>query len=86
MGGGVFRSSYKGKNWTPVNNGLTHFLDFDIRAFTMDGTTHYTGTLGRIFRSVDNGIIDYIYDGLRPVYIDALTSINTNIFAGISYC
>jgi photosystem II stability/assembly factor-like uncharacterized protein len=53
MGSGVLQSSDKGKNWTPVNNGRTHFLNFDIRSFTMDGTTLCTETLGEIFRSVD---------------------------------
>jgi ligand-binding sensor domain-containing protein len=52
-GGGIFRSTDDGENWTPVNMGLTNT---SIWSFVVNSSGHiFAGTDGRFFRSIDNG-------------------------------
>jgi hypothetical protein len=55
-GGGIFKSSNGGENWSEVNTGLTHRT---VRALVInpkDSNTVYAGTFGRgVFKSTDGG-------------------------------
>ena len=52
-GGGVFKSSDGGANWSRLNDGLANL---DVRSLVMaPGTSHtvYAGTSGGLFRIID---------------------------------
>ena len=69
-GGGVFKSTNGGGNWSAVNSGLDNSPDFEVWDLAIDPvttTTIYAGTTGGVFKSmnggenwsgVNNGLID----------------------------
>ena len=82
-GGGIFRSTDSGSNWTPINTGLTNTQVLSL-AINSSGDI-FAGTFGGgVFRSTDNGNVwvDVSTD-LTNKYIHALV-INSSgdIFAG----
>jgi uncharacterized protein (TIGR03437 family) len=81
IGGGVFRTTDNGVNWTQVNNGLTNT---NVFALAMSGTTLFAGTrLGGVFRSTDNGANwIQVNNGLTNLIVYALTINGTTLYAG----
>jgi hypothetical protein len=52
-GGGVFRSTDNGENWTPVINGLTNTYVLGLAINSNDDI--FAATYDYVFRSTDNG-------------------------------
>jgi photosystem II stability/assembly factor-like uncharacterized protein len=64
-GGGVFKSTDGGANWSLANSGLTNFY---VNALAIDPntpTTLYAGTNGGVFKSADGGA-NWSAPGSRP--------------------
>jgi hypothetical protein len=80
-GNGVFLSTNNGRNWTPVNNGLTNL---DIRSFIESGNNIFAGTWGGgVFFSTDDGTNwAAANSGLIGHSILSLATSGNNIFMG----
>jgi hypothetical protein len=78
-GGGVFRSTDHGANWTQVNNGMAHTIIYD---FTVSGTNLFAGTNGGVYLSDDGTNWIEVNDGLTNMYAYALILTDTNLFVG----
>ena len=80
-GGGVFRSTNNGINWTAVNNGLT---ELHVLELVVSGTNLFAGTEGGVFLSSNNGEIwinkNQGFSSVPPV--NSLLITNGYIFAG----
>ena len=72
-GGGVFRSTDGGANWSAVNAGLTNRF---VRALVFDPTppsTVYAGTDGGVFKSTNSGVSwSAVSTGLTSQFVRAL--------------
>ena len=83
QGGGIFRSTDNGENWTGVNNGLTAT---NVRALAINAVSGhiFAGTFGGVFRSTDNGDSWIaINNGLEfPLVISLGINSSGDIFAG----
>ena len=81
-GGGVFRSTDNGNNWSQINTGLTGTV---VQALTINASGNiFAGTEVGVFRSTDNGDTwTQINTGLTATRVFAL-AINSSgdIFAG----
>jgi photosystem II stability/assembly factor-like uncharacterized protein len=83
MGGGMYRTDDKGKNWTPIMSGLP---DTAIYAIAANDSTVFIATLTGIFRSTDNGstwnaAVSGLPDNLNMV-ASCLTANGSSVFAG----
>jgi ligand-binding sensor domain-containing protein len=83
-GGGVFRSTSNGTNWTAVNNGLTNT---SIRALAVSPDSSenlFAGTYGGgVFLSTNNGTNwTVVNNGLTNTNVNALAVSGTNLFVG----
>lgn len=78
---GVMVSSDYGKNWTPMNKGLSHK---PVVALSMIGKTIIAGTLGcGIYISSDQGSTWYLKNkGIGNAKITSIISNNTEIYVG----
>ncbi|MBI1764396.1 MAG: hypothetical protein HYR56_23460 [Acidobacteria bacterium] len=81
VGGGVFRSTNGGNNWTPVNNGLGDQFIFSL---AVSGTTLFAGTNSNgVYRTTDNGVNwTQINNGLSNQIVLSLAVSGTTLFAG----
>jgi len=83
QGGGIFRSTDNGENWTGVNNGLTAT---NVRALAINAVSShiFAGTFSGVFRSTDNGDSWVaINNGLEfPSVISLAINSSGYIFAG----
>ncbi len=83
QGGGVFRSTDGGVNWTRASNGL---LSPDITSLVFRDNALYAGTAGEgVFRSTDNGdnwteFSELLTEG----FVFAMTSTPTHLYAVVS--
>ena len=88
MGGGVYRSTDNGDNWTQVNNGLTMLHVYALTAnsnYLFAGTYHNGNINGQgVFRSSDNGQTwTAVNNGMSPTTTIMALAIKDNlIFAG----
>jgi hypothetical protein len=86
FGGGVFRSSDNGENWSEQNHGLAAT---EVRAVAVNASNDiFAGTYGvGIFRSTDGGATwGKANHGLPGLYISCLTiKGNGDIFAGADF-
>ena len=79
-GGGLFRSTDNGTNWTPANNGLRNL---DIEALAVEGTNLFAVNGSNISLSTDNGTSwTSVNTGLSNQIVDRLATSGTNLFAG----
>jgi uncharacterized protein (TIGR03437 family) len=82
QGGGVFRTTDNGSNWTQVNNGLSTSV---VYALATSGTTLFAGTFNGVYRTTDNGANwAPINNGLTNLDVRALALNGTTLFAGTS--
>lgn len=88
LGGGVFRSIDKGKNWTSLYNGMK---GFSVSSIASMGSTIFAGIDANfpnrgasIFRSTDNGLNWQLVDtDLNHATISCIAVHDTTVFAGI---
>lgn len=79
-GGGIFRSTNNGTNWTAVNSGL---LNRVVLSLEKSGGNIFAGTIDGIFRSTDYGTSWTAADsGISNIEILSLAAIGTTLFAG----
>lgn len=88
QGGGVFRSTDYGTNWTAANNGLSNLL---VRSFqgvstangTVWNTRAYVATLGGgIFYTADSGASWTAVNGSGPTALGCTNAFNIRLLAG----
>ena len=82
---GVFRSTYGGTSWTPVDSGLVDFQYF-ITALTASGTKLFAGTASGLCLSTDmgNNWSTLAGTGISPLqHINCVTANGSTIFAGM---
>jgi photosystem II stability/assembly factor-like uncharacterized protein len=83
-GGGVFRSTDQGKNWTPVRNGLP---EARVNAVAVIGNTLFAGTANNgVFVSTDNGATwQAARTGLTNSSVTSLAVSGNTLYAGTDY-
>ena len=74
MGGGVFKSTNGGTNWTAINTGLTNTYVYALAIDPQTPDTLYAGTDGGgVFKSTNGGTNwTAINTGLTNTYVSAL--------------
>lgn len=82
---GVFRSTYRGTSWTPVDSGLVDF-QYLITALTASGTKLFAGTASGLCLSTDmgNNWSTLAGTGISPLeHINCVTVNGSTIFVGM---
>jgi len=80
-GGGIFKSSDNGQNWSAVNSGLTNFT---VNCITTSGNKIIAGTDGGIFYSTNKGVKwDTASINLSYMQAHCFTKAGNNIYAGM---
>jgi hypothetical protein len=87
MGGGVFKSTNGGTNWSAVNTGLTNTYVYALAIDPATPTTLYAGTWGGgVFKSTNGGTNwSAVNTGLTNTYVWALAidpATPTTLYAG----
>jgi hypothetical protein len=83
-GGGVYRTSDNGTQWTQVNSGLVGNLGYDVYALAVNGFQIFAGLEPTgVFLSTNNGIKwTAVNSGLTNTNVLSLLMNGTNLFAG----
>lgn len=82
VGGGIWRSTDQGNNWSLVGTTLNGLDTLNISSIIVKNDTIFAGAMPGIFKSTDNGI-NWISSGLNNINIWSLTiNDNGHIFAG----
>ncbi|MCX6165848.1 MAG: LamG domain-containing protein, partial [Ignavibacteriae bacterium] len=76
-GGGVYRSTNNGDNWSVVNNGFSNLY---VKSLLISGTNVFAGMIGGVYISTNNGT-NWTLSGVSGDVV-SLSSNGTNIFAG----
>jgi photosystem II stability/assembly factor-like uncharacterized protein len=79
LGGGAFRSTENGANWTAINNGL---LNLNVNSLCFKGTHLFAGTGGGVFRSTNSGANwSQVNNGLTSTNVRAVATDGASLFA-----
>jgi uncharacterized protein (TIGR03437 family) len=77
FGGGVYRSTNQGANWTAANAGLGNLF---VNELFLSGSTLYAGTDGGVFRSTDGS--SWTSSGLTDLRVISFALMNGVLYAG----